>query len=164
MLASVLLAVGLIACPDCGREVSPRALMCPGCGCRGEVIAEEAAKREQAEVVEPDKFIRADFGDRIEIARPVIMDGAHYAVIDFEKVVGLDTLVLLFASTNAPVAYGKPQLAKSVPVMRFPITETNFVFTTEIDTNVWMTIQPRDLRNREKMSARLEDYRKETVK
>lgn len=138
--------------------------MCPGCGCRGEVIAEESAKAKHEKDVEPDKFIRADFGDRIEIARPVIMDGAHYAVIDFEKVVGVSTLELMFASTNAPIAYGKPQLAKAVPVMRFPITETNFVFTTEIDTNVWTTIQPRDLRNREKMSARLEAYRKETEK
>ena len=38
-----LLARGesLMPCPDCGREVSKRALMCPNCGCKGEVIAVE---------------------------------------------------------------------------------------------------------------------------
>ena len=35
-------AVQLIPCPDCGRDVSRRALMCPNCGLKGEVIAEAA--------------------------------------------------------------------------------------------------------------------------
>ena len=114
-------------------------------------------------VKEPDKFLRADFGNRVEVARPVIMDGNRFAVIDFEKVVGLNTLILMFATTNTTVSYGKPQLAKAVPVMRFPIAETNLIFTTEIDTNVWETIQPRDLRDREKMLERLNSYKKGVI-
>ena len=35
-------AAQLIPCPDCGRDVSRRALMCPNCGLNGEVIAEVA--------------------------------------------------------------------------------------------------------------------------
>lgn len=138
--------------------------MCPKCGCPGEAIAESARRDEEPVPKEPDKFLRADFGDRIEVARPVVMDGAHYAVMDFDKVIGLQTLVLMFASTNTPVAYGKPQLARNVPVLRFPIEETNLVFTTEIDTNVWDAIQPRDLKDRAKMTERLNSYKKETVK
>lgn len=171
--ASIAVLIGLCAsveagnimsCPDCGGRVSKRALMCPSCGCRGEVIEKAAKEAEKKlKVKEPDKFLRADFGNRVEIAHPVIMDGARYAVIDFEKVVGLNTLILMFATTNTTVSYGKPQLAKAVPVMRFPITETNLIFTTESDTNVWETIQPRDLRNREKMLEKLSAYKKGVI-
>ena len=38
----IALCAGLIPCPDCGRDVSRRALMCPNCGLKGEVIAEIA--------------------------------------------------------------------------------------------------------------------------
>jgi len=34
--------IQLIPCPDCGGDVSRRALMCPNCGLKGEVIAEAA--------------------------------------------------------------------------------------------------------------------------
>ena len=37
-----VLCAGLIPCPDCGRDVSRRAWMCPNCGLKGEVIAEAA--------------------------------------------------------------------------------------------------------------------------
>lgn len=161
---AVILTATLLPCPDCGGAVSRRAVMCPKCGCPGEAIAESAQRAEGPVRKEPDTFLRANFGDRIEAAHPVLMDGAHYAVMDFEKVVGLQTLELMFASTNAPVAYGKPQLARSVPILRLPIEETNLVFTTEIDTNVWDTIQPRDLKDRAKMMERLNLYKKETVK
>lgn len=39
----------LMPCPDCGKAVSKRALMCPGCGLKGEIIAEEAAKLAKAD-------------------------------------------------------------------------------------------------------------------
>ncbi len=151
----------LMNCPDCGKMVSRRALMCPACGCKGTVIEQAAAAlAKKPKPKEPDRFLWADFGNRREIARPVIMDGRRYAVIDFEKVVGLQTLILTFASTNAPVAYEKPQLARAVPLLRFPISETNLLFTTTIDTNTWETIQPRDLRDRAKMLERLNAYGK----
>jgi len=35
------MAYPLMPCPDCGKQVSRRALMCPACGCGGEVIAAE---------------------------------------------------------------------------------------------------------------------------
>ena len=35
-------AAQLIPCPDCGGDVSRRALMCPNCGLKGEMIAEPA--------------------------------------------------------------------------------------------------------------------------
>ena len=51
MFAMVALAdeSRLMPCPDCGKIVSKRALMCPGCGLKGEIIAEEAAKFAKAE-------------------------------------------------------------------------------------------------------------------
>ena len=35
-------AAQLIPCPDCGGDVSRRALMCPNCGLKGEMMAEPA--------------------------------------------------------------------------------------------------------------------------
>jgi hypothetical protein len=66
-----LLARGenLMLCPDCEKMVSKRALMCPNCGCKGEVIAEESARLAKAEEPPPpDDAILADFGDRKERA------------------------------------------------------------------------------------------------
>ena len=84
-------AGNLMTCPDCGGRVSKRALMCPSCGCRGEVIEKAAREPERKPTVkEPDKFLRADFGNRLEIVRPVIMDGNRYAGTQGLKCIALN--------------------------------------------------------------------------
>ena len=131
-----LLAWGgtLIPCPDCGREVSKRALMCPNCGCKGEVIAEEAARLAKAEEPPPpDDAILADFGDRKERATPVMFGEKPYAVLPLEKLVGLKTMTFSFVSTNAPINYASIEVANALPLVRFGISETNLIFKAEAD-------------------------------
>lgn len=147
-----LLAWGdaLIPCPDCGREVSKCALMCPNCGCKGEVIAEEAARlAKAAKPPPPDDAILADFGDRKERAIPVMFGEKPYAVLPLEKLVGLKTMTLSFVSTNAPIGYASIEVAGAMPLARFGIAETNLLFKTEAEVapnQEWQKISPMRLK------------------
>ena len=140
----------LIPCPDCGREVSKRALMCPNCGCKGEVIAEEAARlAKAAKPPPPDDAILADFGDRKERATPVMFGEKPYAVMPLEKLVGLKTMTFSFVSTNTPIGYASIEVARAMPVVRFGITETNLLFRAEADVapnQEWQKISPMRLK------------------
>jgi len=157
MMASAILAMTALAdesrlmpCPDCGKIVSKRALMCPGCGLKGEIIAEEAAKLAKAEEPPPpDDKIVADFGDRKDEAMPVMFGEKPYAVMPLEKLVGLKTLTLSLASTNTPINYASIELASPMPIVRFGITETNLLFKAEADvapTQTWTRIPPMKLK------------------
>ena len=140
----------LVPCPDCGREVSKRALMCPNCGCKGEVIAEEAARlAKAAKPPPPDDAILADFGDRKERATPVMFGEKPYAVLPLEKLVGLKTMTFSFVSTNAPINYASIEVAGTMPLVRFGITETNLLFKAEADVapnQEWQKISPMRLK------------------
>ena len=146
----------LMPCPDCGREVSKRALMCPNCGLKGEGIAAEAARLAKAEEPPPpDDAILADFGDRKERAMPVMFGDKPYAVMPLEKLVGLKTMTLSFDSTNAPISYASIEVASEWPLVRFGITEPNLLFKVEADVapnQEWQKISPMRLkRDAEKM-------------
>ena len=152
----VAYAESLIACPDCEKMVSRRALMCPNCGCQGEVIAEEAARLAKAEEPPPpDDAILADFGDRKERATPVMFGEKPYAVLPLEKLVGLKTMTFSFVSTNEPINYASIEVAGTMPLVRFGISETNLLFKAEADVapnQEWQKISPMRLkRDAEKM-------------
>ncbi len=136
----------LMPCPDCGKTVSKRALMCPNCGCKGEVIADEAARLAKAkEPPPPDDAILADFGDRKERATPVMFGEKPYAVLPLEKLVGLKTMTFSFVSTNVPINYASIEVASTMPLVRFGISETNLLFKAEADVapnQEWQKISP----------------------
>ena len=162
-VAATVLAVAALAdesrlmpCPDCGKIVSKRAVMCPNCGCKGEVIAEEAERLAKAEEPPPpDDAILADFGDRKERATPVMFGEKPYAVLPLEKLVGLKTMTFSFVSTNAPINYASIEVAGTMPLVRFGISETNLLFKAEADVapnQEWQKISPMRLkRDAEKM-------------
>lgn len=133
MTAAALALMALIACPDCGREVSRRAVSCPGCGCPGAAIAERAKELEKRK--EPDAYAIAHGGAEEFRALPVMMDGAGYLVMPLEHTFGMETLNFTMASKGGTLEYGAPEVALEVPLVRFRIGETNFVFAAA-DTNV----------------------------
>jgi len=166
--AGVALAVELLPCPDCKVMVSPRAFMCPKCGCRGDVIsdfAKELASRPKPKV--PDGVVRADFGKSKCDALPVRMEDGLFIVMPLEKVLDVETLEFTFATTNLTIGYSIPEVALNQPLIRFPIAETNLLFAAA-NTNVcstlaepnpvvlssatgWMSIQPKALKNHGKL-------------
>ena len=150
MCVASAFADALIPCPDCAREVSKRALMCPNCGLKGEIIAAEATRLAKAEEPPPpDDAILADFGDRKERAVPVMFDEKPYAVLSLEKLIGLKTMTLSFVSTNAPIGYASIEVASAMPLVRFGITETNLLFKAEADVapnQEWQKISPMRLK------------------
>lgn len=155
----------LMPCPDCAKMVSKRALMCPHCGCDGKVI--QAAAKElaaKAKPKEPDRRVLADFGRTKCEALPVTMDGGLFVVMPLEKVLAVETLVFSFVSTNVTISYSVPEVALDQPIIRFPITETNLLFTAAAVASVqselatpnavkvasasgWQAIQPKALKN-----------------
>ena len=174
MLAWLAKAEGapLMPCPDCGHEVSKRALMCPNCGLKGEII-EQAAKElaERIKPKEPDRWVIADFGKETCRALPVKMSDGSFIVLPLEKTFGLETLIFTYASTNIAIGYGVPEVALDRPLVRFPITATNLTFATA-DTNIcselvqpnavkmddavgWQAIQPMALKNHGKILLRI---------
>ena len=137
----------LMACPDCGHEVSKRAFMCPNCGLKGEVIVEEAARLAKAEEPPPpDERIKVDFGDHIDFAEPVMFGDKPFAVLPLEKMVGLKTLTLSFVSTNAPIEYATIEVADNAPLVRFGIDATNLLFRVEANETSWSLVSPMRLK------------------
>lgn len=153
----------LIECPDCSARVSTRAFMCPRCGCNSKAIAEHAKElAERAKRREPDREVVADFGTRKCMALPVEMEDGRFVVMPLERVLEVETLEFRMASTNLTVNYGMPEAAVDMPLMRFPIQETNLVFASA-GTNIvsefseaavsparaggWRAIQPMALKS-----------------
>ena len=120
-----LFADTLIPCPDCGREVSRRALMCPNCGLKGDVISEVARTIPQPSI-----------GDVLEVicdgkssyAVPVEMDGRKFAVMPLDFVLGVSQLRL--ECDGKPIMWTVPELAVDAPIVRLQLADTNLTYWT----------------------------------
>jgi hypothetical protein len=129
ILAPNALTLDLVPCPDCKRSVSPRASFCPNCGCPEKAIAEQARSTLNQAAKKPDKLLRVESdGKRMEIAFPVEMADGLFAIASLNTILAADTVTLSFLTTNSPVAYGLPEVAVDLPLVRFPISETNLQF------------------------------------
>lgn len=154
----------LMPCPDCGYEVSKRALMCLKCGCKGDIIESAAKKLDLKDKPKPlDRWVDADLGEDSFRALPVRMGDENFVVIPLEKTFNLKTLTFSYASTNLTISYGIPEVAVDAPLVRFPISCTNFQFaaaTTNVyseladsksvkisDVSNWLKVQPKALKN-----------------
>ena len=116
----------LVVCPDCGNDVSRRAMFCPKCGCAGDVIRSESATIAEAAVT--GSVLKVDFGNRVGAALPVTMDGRNYAILPLDDVLGMNRLTLFDGMRQ--IRWTVPEVAVSAPVMRLRIEETNLVYWT----------------------------------
>lgn len=116
----------LVACPDCGNDVSCRAMMCPKCGCAGDVIRKETAEIVASAVT--GSVLKVDFGNRVGAALPIEMGGRRYAVLTLDDVLGMDRLSLFDGVRQ--IKWTVPEVAVAAPVMRLQIEDTNLVYWT----------------------------------
>lgn len=105
-------AVQLIPCPDCVRDVSRRALMCPNCGLKGEVIAEAA--KGIPEVAAGD-VLDVDCGTCAAHALPVEMSDGKFAVLPFDPVLGAAKVKV--SNRGCEVGWMVPELAIDAPIV-----------------------------------------------
>ena len=113
----------LMLCPDCGTTVSRRALMCPKCGCRGEVISSVSKSilaSSQGSVIDVDCDGVRSF------ALPMKMDGRSFAVLPLESVLGVSRIEL--RDGNRRIGWTVPELAVDAPIVRLQIQDTNLTY------------------------------------
>lgn len=177
--------VNLVTCPDCGNEVSRRAVMCPKCGCAGDVIRKESAAVVESAVT--GSVLKVDFGNWVGVALPVEMNGRHYAVMPLDDVLGMERLIL--SDEAQEVRWTVPEVAVAAPVVRLQIEDTNLVYWTvsgnfcfdakrktrqagsciaaisselpsgrtdyRLDACTWQVLQPREMNRHGKLLLRL---------
>ena len=157
--ATVCHAVALLPCPDCGREVSPRALMCPGCGCRGEVIGQVSAL--ERSMAQTGGVLRVSFGGKSANAYPVELEGRRFVVAPFDAAIGGDRIDVLWGEKRLPARVA--ELAVAAPILRLQVEETNLVWTARVGLvsqlpdghpttyalsgQEWRPIQPREMKH-----------------
>jgi hypothetical protein len=140
-------AVDLFPCPDCEQPVSPRAIMCPHCGCPGAAIktavtAQEAAQRPPTPIY-PVAALKTGEAEGAAVA---YTDGENqYLVIDAYPLMGAISLDLSPLTTNTPIAYHSMQVAAKAPLVRFQTAATNISFLSRapfragrVDRPAWL--------------------------
>lgn len=114
----------LISCPDCGGEVSRRAVMCPRCGCPGEAIA-AAVQREAEEAMAPQAVVAIRTSERDGWGLLVREAGRTVVVLDAGLLYGVDALAVHTCPTNVAILYRGLQVAMHLPLVRLEVDATN---------------------------------------
>lgn len=116
----------LIACPDCLREVSRRALSCPHCGCPGSAITEAVAAAEQAARPLPVLHARSDCGTGHALV--IEENGTPYALLDARLLAGAESLTLVTLRDEKPVAYLRLEVAAEAGLVRLELAPQQTAF------------------------------------
>jgi hypothetical protein len=137
-------AADLFPCPDCEQQVSPRAVLCPHCGCPGKAIHEAVAAREAAKRPPPVYPVASFKAGSSEGAAVAYTDGEnHYLLIDALPLMGVSSLEITPLNTNAPIPYLSMQVTADAPLVRFKTTATNLVFLTRATLRTGRVDGPR---------------------
>lgn len=116
----------LIACPDCLKDVSRRALSCPHCGCPGLAIAEAVAAAEQA--ARPLPVLRAESDRGSGNALVITENGNAYALLDARLLAGAETLTLTTVHGDVPVSYMRLEAAADAGLVRLALAPQDKLF------------------------------------
>ncbi len=148
----------LIACPDCRREVSRRAVMCPGCGCPGAAIVEAVRAEAEKNKPKPPTEVVTGMSDRGRFTlTPVRMQNGFWLVGARADAAGVQTLVIRNDAHREEVNYTRIQRHARLPLIAFETTSnSNIVFrplptmvgnvSLTDDAAAWTRVSPRELR------------------
>ncbi len=122
LCANTAVAANLTPCPDCEQMVSPRAVMCPHCGCPGDAIKEAVAEREAADMPPPPKtVVKVTTDQTIGHAVALLQRDSQYIVMDAALLADTSSLAISLLKTGDNIAYQRMQIAPDVPLVRFRI-------------------------------------------
>lgn len=151
LFAGVVQATNLVPCPDCEEMVSPRAVMCPHCGCPGEVIHEAVAQRlEEEEGPPPRPVVRVQSDHAQGLGVAVRFDATPYIVMDGSLLGASQSLRLTVIPSEESVSYRSLQIAPDSPLVRFETTAETLLFREagsqeEGASFLWLTDQNQTL-------------------
>lgn len=120
-----VLGANLVECPDCGKDVSPRAVACPHCGCPGGFIVESVRRKEEEKKPKAVVQVKAEAAGGFGVA--VEDEGVSYVILPVEAVGSADSLSLRTLQ-GAELAYSHLEVAKEVSLMRFRVTSESLVY------------------------------------
>ena len=119
---------GLIPCPDCGKQISERAVMCPSCGCPADAIR-AAAQSNQTVAVELPAFchslvrVTSDQGEGVGVC---IQPASQPYVLTAQNMLdGAQSLTLVKALDGQPLSYISIELASDRNLVRLVVNATN---------------------------------------
>lgn len=120
-------------CPDCGTQVSSRAVWCPACGCPGQAIAEAAKAALATQRPKPPAKTLVGHSDRGDFSVwPLRMGERCLLLADLADVEGVRTLTISNAVHGLAVDYRAPALAETLPVVAFETAyATNILFRVD---------------------------------
>lgn len=113
-----LFGSNLIECPDCGKEVSSRAVSCPHCGCPGSVIAEVVRRKDEDKKPKAVVQIKAQAAGGLGIALEV--DGVRYVILPVAAAGAGDALELRTLQ-GAELPYSHLEVARELSLIRFRV-------------------------------------------
>ncbi|MDA0577183.1 MAG: zinc ribbon domain-containing protein [Verrucomicrobia bacterium] len=128
-------AAELIPCPDCEQLASPRAVMCPHCGCPGDAIRAASANAESQAVMEAQRKA-PDFGsslvwvtsDRGEGVGVCIQSASQLYVVTAQNLLaGAQSLTLVKVTNGESLPYTAIELASDRDLVRLPVISTNLL-------------------------------------
>jgi hypothetical protein len=106
----------LIACPDCGHEVSRRAISCPKCGCPGTAIAAAVHVERVANRPLPVVQVRSDLSEGLGVV--VADDGSTFVIFSADLLAGASSLELSTLTKKKAVPYTQLEIAAELPLAR----------------------------------------------
>ena len=112
---------GLFPCPDCGENVSRRAVSCPDCGCPGGAIQE--AVRSAEEKKRPKRLVEVSTDANKGRAVAVRQNGDYYFVMDLFLMGTSPSLSITELGTANQIGYSDPELASDAPLLRLKTTQ-----------------------------------------
>jgi hypothetical protein len=129
---------GLIPCPDCNKQVSDRALMCPSCGCPLEAlrVAAQSNKTVRAELpffCHSLVRVSSDQGEGVGVC--IEAQSKLYVLISQSLLAGAQSLSLVKVLDNQSVSYTAIELASDRALARLAISATNLYPVPVTDEN-----------------------------
>jgi len=119
---------GLISCPDCGAQVSDRAVMCPACGCPGEAILVAVQSKQMNRVELPffcHSLVRVTSDQNVGVGVCIEDSERLYVLTAQNLLAGAQSLVLEKILDSQPIAYTSIELASDRNLVRLAVNATN---------------------------------------